>query len=220
MNISREHTNNYINEFREYCLQNGFSENNFLSLHNLDSYISTVVDAFSDYPVWTESFNGKVEKDTAAAMLKVDFKSRMHSIAGISGDNYESVMLFEPPMTKTTGILQYITSIDFKSFFLLFHPVTSRIDKFEKYAHKKRRPYTDDKTWYIYIFTTQKKYQRQGYGKRLIKTAVSFAKEKGYRICLETDLFENVAMYEAFGFSLMDSSIYNKSFGHYVMLYS
>ena len=75
------------------------------------------------------------------------------------------------------------------------------------------------KTWYIYIFTTQKKYQRQGYGKKLMEVVSSFAKENEYRIVLETDRLENVAMYEGFGFTLMDASIYN-NLNHYVMLWS
>ena len=77
----------------------------------------------------------------------------------------------------------------------------------------------DDNTWYIYIFATRNEFQRQGHGKKLIKLLCSFADINGYRICLETNLKENVTMYENFGFKNMDSSIYKETLEHYVMLY-
>lgn len=154
--------NNYIEEFEKHCMQKGLQESNFMSVSNMDQYIKTVVDAYSDYPVWTEAFNGNLEYDTAYSMMKVDFKSRLNKTIGISTDNYESAILIEPPMTKRTGMLQYLTAVDFKSIPLFFHPAVLWIDKYEKFAYPKRHPYLDDKTWYIYIFTTQKNIRGRG----------------------------------------------------------
>ena len=212
-------TNDYIEKFEKCCMQKGLQESNFMSSSNMDQYIRTVVDAFSDYPVWEEAFNHNVELDTAYSVMKTDLKSRLNKTIGISTDHYESTILIEPPMTKKNGMLQYLTAVDFKSIPLLFHPAVLWLDKYEKFAYQKRQHYIDDKTWYIYIFTTQKKYQMQGYGKKLMEVVSSFAKENEYRIVLETDRLENVAMYEGFGFTLMDASIYN-NLNHYVMLWS
>ena len=142
----------------------------------------------------------------------------IHNLIGLSTDDYRSVMLLEPPMTEKPRKLQYFLSADIHTFSVFLHPSSYRQDDYENYALRTRTPFIDEKTWYLYIFTTQKKYQRQGYGKKLIGSIISFAKEKGYSLCLETDLDENVPMYENFGFRVMDSSIYNNSLHHYVMV--
>lgn len=212
--------NRYSEEFVDYCLQRGFPERLFFNEANLDDYIETVVDAYNGYPVFLHVFNGKYDAETLARMLKVDFKSRVGKTLGIATGNYESVLLFEPPKNSKTGFVQYLKSADLSSIPLFFKPETSRMGAFEKYALKKRETYLDDKTWYLYIFTTQKAYQRKGYGKRLMNLLVSFAKERGYRLCLETNLAANIGLYESFGFSLMDSSVYKKGrLQHYVMLW-
>lgn len=210
--------NRYSEEFVNYCLQKGFPEKLFFNEANLDEYIETVVDAYNGYPVFLHVFNGKYDAKTLTRMLRVDFKSRVGKTLGIATDNYESVLLFEPPKNPKTGIVQYIKTADLSSIPLFFKSATSRMGAFEEYALKKRRTYLDDKTWYIYIFTTKKAYQRRGYGKGLMNLLVSFAKERGYRLCLETNLAANIKLYESFGFSLMDSSVYKGRLEHYVML--
>ena len=215
--MSNEITN-YIKEFKEFCTKSGFDEDTFLSLRNLDRYIDTVVDGFEGYPVWVETFKGDYKPRILKRMLELDFKSRIHNLIGLSTDDYRSVILLEPPMTEKPGKLRYFLSADIHTFSVFLHPSTYRQDDFENYALRTRTPFIDEKTWYLYIFTTQKKYQRQGYGKKLIGSIISFAKEKGYSLCLETDLDENVPMYENFGFRVMDSSIYNNSLHHYVMV--
>ena len=77
----------------------------------------------------------------------------------------------------------------------------------------------DKKTWYLYLFATKKEYQKLGFGKKLMEMVRSFADENGCRICLETDLERNVAMYEHFGFRMMDASVYKDNLKHFVMLY-
>jgi len=130
------------------------------------------------------------------------------------------MVLVEPPKTKRTRLMQYLRAADLPSYSLMLNPATYRQDAFEKYALKMRKPYLDEKTWYVYIFATKKVFQRMGYGKQLMNVLVSFANEKGYRLCLETNATENVTMYQRFGFKLMDTSNYKQRMAHYVMLYT
>ena len=81
-------TYNYIDEFKKHCIQKGLRESNFISSSNIDQYVRTVVDAYSDYPVWEEAFNYNFEFDTAYSMMKIDLKSRLNKTTGISTDNY------------------------------------------------------------------------------------------------------------------------------------
>ena len=67
-------------------------------------------------------------------MLRVDFKSRLGKTLGIATDNYESVLLFEPPEVPQTDMIQYLKAADMNSIPLFFKPATVRLDSFEKYA--------------------------------------------------------------------------------------
>lgn len=211
--------NKYIREFVDYYLQRGYSEGMFLNERNVNEYVGTSVDAYDGYPLLLDVFNGEYDTKTYTRMLRVDFRSRLGKTVGIATDNYESVLLFEPPGNAKTGLTQYLKAADMSSIPLFFKPATLRLDFFEKYALKKRRAYLDEKTWYIYIFTTKKAYQKQGYGRKLMNLLLSFAEERGYRLCLETNLAANIKLYESFGFNLMDSSLYKGRLEHYVMLY-
>ena len=207
-------------ELREYCIKSGLSEEKLLSPDNLDRYVETSIDAYRNYPMFMYVFNGNYDEKTLARMFRVDFKSRKRKMLGISDGDYESLILVDPPKAKRTKLNQYLKTADIPSYQLMLNMATYRQDTFEKYAYKKRKPYLDDKTWYIYIFATKKAFQRMGYGKKLMKILLSFADEKGYRFCLETNATENVTMYQRFGFKLMDSYNYKQRMAHYVMLYT
>lgn len=210
----------YIQELYEYAALRGIPEESLFRVENQDRYIQTAVDAYQQYALFLHLFRGKYDADVFQRMMSVDFRSRGSSMAGLSGsESYESVMLIEPPNTRKTGMADYVHVARFKDISLLFHPIIYRLESFEAYALKKREPYLDDNTWYLYIFATQQQYKGKGHGGRLMKLLCSFADEKGYRICLETNDPDNVGMYEHFGYALTDRSRYQDTLDHYIMVY-
>ena len=210
----------HIRDFYEYTLAKGFQRELFLSRDNMEKYIDTVVEAFNGYPLFQYIFRKKYDADLMTRITNLDLRTRFHTLAGIaSSAKFESILIIEPPLAKKPGMLDYIKHADARDAAVFIKPSTYRQDSFENYAVKKMRPYMDEKTWYIYIFTTKKEYQRKGYGKKLMNLMCSYADERKCRISLETNLEDNVAMYEQFGFRLMDSSIYRKKVMHYVFLY-
>lgn len=210
----------FLKELYEYAVKEGLLQEQLLNADNIENYIRTSVDAYQDYPLFTNLFDGKYDKSTMQHMVSVDFRGRMGKIAGIAGAGYESVLLVEPPLAKKTGMLQYLKVAKVSDFGLLFHRTTYRQEDYEKFALEKRQPYLDAKTWYVYVFATKKDAQGQGYGKQLMKILLSFADKMGYHICLETDLKKNVSLYEHFGFRVMDASVYKGTLEHYVMVYA
>ncbi|MBQ7077086.1 MAG: GNAT family N-acetyltransferase [Lachnospiraceae bacterium] len=215
-------SNKYLNELYDYARESGVSEIQFLSKDNISEFIKTSVDAYTNYPLFCNIFKGPVNRKTLSRMMLVDYKSRLHMdmIGGLtSSEKYEAVIMFEPPMTGKIGIREYMKVAKPLDYLMLLNPSFYRQEAYEDYSLEKRKPYLDDKTWYVYVFATKKECQRKGFGKPLINLLTSFAKEKGYRICLETDLKENVAMYEKFGFKLKDESVYKGNLNHYVLLY-
>ena len=209
-----------IREFYAHAVRNDFSEELFLSETNRNRYVETAVDGYRDYPLFMQVFDGTYDEKTLARMMAVEFKSRLHTTVGIATGGYESVMLIEPPMTKKPGIFQHVRVADPGDYTLLFKKGMYRQEEFEKFALKKRSPYLDETTWYLFVYATRKEFQGQGYGKKLMKQVLSFADSTGNRVCLETNRAENIAMYEHFGFKNVDSSRYRDSLDHYVLLYS
>lgn len=207
-----------LNEFYEYAEKQGFDKAAFLTKDNLDRYIDTSVDAYRGYPLFTSMFGGKYDEKALTKMMGVDFKSKLKKMVGIASSiNYEAILLMEAPGAGRDSFLQYVKVAKAPDYAMLFKAPTYRQDAYEYFAWKKRKPYIDNKTWYIYVFATRQELQRMGYGKKLIACATSFAKEKGYKICLETNHSANVGMYEQFGFELKDASIYKRTLNHYVM---
>ena len=210
-----------IGELYDHAMSKGFSTDLFLCSENQDRYISTLTDAYRDYPLFTEIFEGKFDEKTFTRMMSVDIKSRLGIMAGLaSSADYESVMLLEPPKARKTRMRDYFRVADAGAYTLLLKPEMYRLEDFEKFALDRRREYLDDKTWYIYIFATGKNYQGRGYGRKLMDCVLTFADENGSRICLETNSKDNVGLYRHFGFNLADSSVYKDSLEHYVMLRS
>ncbi len=212
--------NKHIKALYEYAEGYGFSTDSFFSLENVDKYIETSIDGYMNYPLFVNVFNGEYNEKTFRRMMTVDYKSRLSTTAGLASScNYESVMLLEPPCSKKVGMSEYVKVAKPSDYTLLLNPAMHRQEDYEKYAFKKMTPYLDFNTWYIYVFATKQKYQRQGHGKKIMNMLLSYANEHDNKICLETNLEENVTMYENFGFKLIDSSKYKDVLDHYIMMY-
>ncbi len=209
-----------IEEFYRHALSEGISKEQLFSSDNLKEYIDTSVDGYRKYPLFVDMFKGNYNEAVLSRMMNIDYKSRIGRIAGIaSSENYESVMLLEPPCSEKVSMLQYFKIAKISDYMLYFRPSLHRQQNYEDYALSKRKPYLDEKTWYVYVFVTKGEFQRHGYGKKLMHVACSFADKTGTRICLETNQDANVAMYEQFGFKLKDTSVYKNRMDHFVMVY-
>ncbi len=210
----------YIRELYEFAVGHGVPEKCLFCKENLEEYIRTAVDGYSRYSLFQQVFRGNYEPAVFTRMMSVDFRSRLDMMAGISdSEEFHSVMLIEPPLTRKTSMSDYFRIARPKDFSLLFHPVIYRLDEFEKFALEKRKPYLDEKTWYLYIFATREGEQGKGYGGKLLRILRGFADERGYRICLETNDPDNVGLYERFGYQLVDQSRYQDVLDHFDMVY-
>ena len=209
----------HVRDLYDYALQKGFRKEQFISADNAREFIDTTVDAYDGYPLFQYVFPKKYDRNLFACMIDADFKTRFHTLAGIaSSPNFESVLVAEPPLVKKPGMLQYLKQVGIKGVGLFLHSAVFRQDNFENYAAAKRRSYMDEKTWYVYIFATKKQCQRKGYGKKVMNLICSYADEKKARLCLETNLEDNVVMYEHFGFRMVDSGCYRNNVKHFVFL--
>ncbi len=209
----------YIKELYAFLEDNGIDKNTFLTINNIDKYIETSIDGYSGYPLFLKIFNGKYNKRILKKLMGVDYKSRLNNAVGISSSyNFESIMIVTPPNAKKIGMSDYFKIASPSDYTLLLQPCMYRQEKYKKYSEKKRMPYIDNNTWYIYVFATKKEFQRQGYGKKIMNLFLAYIDKNNYNLCLETDLEDNIVMYEKFGFRNVDVSVYKGMLKHYVMI--
>lgn len=209
----------YISELYAFFEDNGIDKNTFLTINNIDKYIETSIDGYSNYPLFLEIFNGKYNTKTLKKLMGIDYKSRLENAAGISSSsNYESVMIIIPPNAKKIGMSDYFKIASPSDYTLLINPYMYKQENYEKYSEEKRMPYINSNTWYIYVFATKKEFQRHGFGKRIMNLLLAYVDKNNYNLCLETDLDDNIAMYKDFGFNTVDMSVYKDTLNHYVMV--
>ncbi len=210
--------NPYIRSFYDHAEKNGFSRTWMFNGDNLEQYIDTAIDAYSDYALFRHLFKGRYDPELFAHMMNVDFRSRLGITAGIaSSGKYESIMLAEPPKTGKTGMSDYLNVARPGDFRLLLEPIIYRLESFEKYSRENRAEFLDDNTWYVYIFATKKAYQRKGCGKKLMEELISYAGENGFRLCLETNESGNLGLYEHFGFRTVKKLLFQNTLEHYIL---
>ncbi len=206
-------------KFHSFCLDNGISPDRLFSETNWSKYVDTAVDGFTDYPLFLDVCRGTYKAKTIKKIFGVDARSRLNTTLGLATDEYESILLIEPPSMRKVGFLDYARVVKLNELHLLFIPISVRQQNFENFAKRKRKLFLDDRTIYAYMFATQMKYQRQGYGKKLFSILIRFAKENGYRICLETNKKDNAPLYEKFGFEVALEDVYKNRVEHLVMIF-
>lgn len=218
--MSSGNNNPFIEELYDHAVQSGISDKCLFGEDSLNSYIDTAIDAYRDYVLFRHIFKGNYDESVFSRMMSVDLRSRLGIMAGMAWrDDFESVMLVEPPGSRKTGMKDYFSVARPEDLTLLLRPIMYRVENFEKFASDKRSPYLDDRTWYLYVFATQSSFKGMGYGKKLMDVLLSYVNRHGYRICLETNDLDNVAMYEHFGFKTAGRSMYQNSLEHFNMLY-
>ena len=73
-------SNAYIKELYAFLEDNGLDKNTFLAINNIDKYIETSIDGYSNYPLFLKIFNGKYNKIILNKLMRVDYKSRLGNL--------------------------------------------------------------------------------------------------------------------------------------------
>ena len=78
------------------------------------------------------------------------------------------------------------------------------MQKFDEYVEKKHRELAPEKHWYLSVLAVDPEYQGNGYGSQLIRGMLSRIDEERLPCYVETEGEKNVAMYEHFGFEVLE----------------
>ena len=75
---------------------------------------------------------------------------------------------------------------------------------FFEYSDSIRKRVLPAKYWYLQMLGVDPAYQGQGFSSRLVKPMLARAKREGLPVFLETQLQKNVALYQHFGFKVVE----------------
>ena len=75
-----------------------------------------------------------------------------------------------------------------------------RMQTFSSALDKKHQEIISDTHWYLQLLGVDPEHQGKGYAGRLLREGLARIDEEGLACCLETELAENVTLYEHFGF--------------------
>jgi len=181
--------------------------------------LDSVALAYEDYPM----FNYLVGSHSRAASIKRIILSSMVAskvdYIGLSyGENYEAVAIFIKPNYKGAPALPFLFKGGFKLILMHSLSIVFRLLNYESHAMKIKEKYSDDNCWYLYSLTVHPDYQHTGLATKVMQPMLDFFDATGQSCYLETNKESNIAMYEHYGFKLMEAdSIPGTNVMHYAM---
>lgn len=186
---------------------------------DIGEVLNTVALAYEDYPM----FNYLVKGNSNAASIKEIIQSsimasKVDYIGLTLGENNEAVAIFIKPNYKGTPALPFLFKGGLKLIFKHSFGIVFRLLNYENHAMKMKAKHSDDDCWYLYSLTVHPHYQHKGLASKVMQPMLDFFDATGQSCYLETNKSCNVAMYEHFGFKLMETGfIPNTDVVHYAM---
>lgn len=152
-------------------------------------------------------------------ILKASIKAGKSEAIGIScGEDAEAVAIFIKPNYTGTHALPFLLSGGLKLIIRHSPGIAFRLLNYEAYAMKLKAKYSDDNCWYLYSLTVHPKCQHKGLANTVLRPMFDFFDATGQACYLETNKLSNVAMYEHYGFKLLETGKIPKTdVAHYAM---
>ncbi len=124
-----------------------------------------------------------------------------------AGENYAAVALFIKPGYKGAPALPFLFKGGLKLLFKHSPSLYFRMINYENNAMKVKSKYADDNCWYLYNLTVHPDFQKKGLASKVLNPMLEFFDKTGQSCYLETNKDINVAMYEHFGFEVMEKGV-------------
>lgn len=173
---------------------------------NTDSFIDCFADGFRGYSLMDYFCNGKCDKKKTGLIWGVSIKGYNGKLLGVGdSENPNAAALFAPPEVHDPDLLTYIRAGGLKLVCRFGIKGTVRMESFESFADKIKEKYVTDNCWYLFGFVSRSESRGMGYGSKVLSPVLSYFDRTQQNCYLETLEKKNVALYEHFGFELMES---------------
>lgn len=177
-----------------------------------NKHINVVMDsvslAYENYPMFNYLVGVKSKAVSIKQILISSITASKVDYIGLAlGENNEAVAIFIKPNYKGAPALPFLFKGGLKLIFKYSFGIVFRLLNYENYAMKMKAKYSDDDCWYLYSLTVHPHYQHKGLASKVMQPMLDFFDATGQSCYLETNKDCNVAMYEHFGFKLMETGV-------------
>ena len=186
---------------------------------DVDRVLNSVALAYENYPMFNYIVSGKSKAGSIKQIIKSSIMASKVDYIGLTfGENNEAVAIFIKPNYKGAPALPFLFKGGLKLIFKHSLSIVLRLLNYENHAMKVKAKYSDENCWYLYSLTVHPDYQHTGLARKVMQPMLDFFDATGQSCYLETNKDGNIAMYEHFGFELMEKGyIPNTDVVHYAM---
>lgn len=169
---------------------------------DIDSFSEILAKGFEGYSLFEYFCDNKYDFNKMKLFWSVALAASYKKAYSISdSEKLKGVAVFFPPEYRDIGIFSYLMAGGYKLFGKLN---VVKMLKFDSFAAKIKRKYSDKNTWYIYSFAVLKDSRGKGIGSKLLKTMLEHFDNEKQNCYLETLKAENIVIYQHYGFKLME----------------
>lgn len=172
-------------------------------------------EAYVGYPLFDWMFRGQSGIEISRATWHANYAAFTNSVlAYTDSTDISGTAVFVRPGGRPLNDLR----------FLLHSPCSlwrhmPRMLRYSIFCESVAHRYINDGAWYLYDLAVRPECQGKGVASRLLRPMLAYLDREGAECYLETHDAKNVAMYEHFGFELMESPFLpHSTLRHYAML--
>lgn len=178
-----------------------------MSREDIDKYAECAALAYKDYPLFQYITNGKCNHKVIKTIIASSIYSMKNQVVGFSNEkDANAVALFAPPKYMGSKTVPFLLDGGIKLMFMAPPTTFLRLLRYENHAMKLKKLYTNHECWYLYNVTVKPQFQNNGDCSKLLRPMFKYFDRIGQDCYLETHKEKNVALYEHFGFELLDVS--------------
>lgn len=181
---------------------------------------SVAADAYRDYPLHNWFAKGRYDPKATELIMQISLKTMMKD-AVIYADSEEinGFAAWLPFGFTGSKTLPFLINGGLR---LIFHSgvgIILRLVRYETYAMKLKKKFTNNYDWYLYNLSVKQEAQGKGIAGKLMHPMLNFCDDEKMIIYLETNKENNVGIYKHYGFELKNEERIPKTdVTHYAMV--
>ncbi len=187
---------------------------------DLNRLAEVAADAYLDYPLHNWFTKGKYDKKASKLIMQISLKT-MTKDAVVYADSEEinGFAVWLPFGFEGSKTLPFLLNGGLRLIFHSGFGIIGRLLKYEIYAMKLKKQFTDNYDWYLYNLSIKKDAQGKGIASKLVRPMLQFCDDERMVAYLETNKESNVGLYKHYGFDLMKKELIPKTpVVHYSMV--
>lgn len=179
---------------------------------DIDRLSDVAADSFLNYPIFLWFTKGKRVYKNNFVILKTTLKAMFDDcLIYADSKSINGFIVILPMAFEGTTATSFLVNGGAKIFFREGLGIINRMLAYESYAMKMKAKYNDCADFYIYNLSVKQSEQGKGIASKLLRPLTELCDREGLGSYLETNKEKNVAIYEHFGFELVDSGAVPKS---------